>query len=321
MKNIFTIFFIVLSFASIAQPTLTSANVGWNVGDSFQVVETASGSYNVGTAGPIGVYDFSSCTGTAVTVTNLAPDAVSGGAQFNANIAQAIATGGYSFVTSTSTDIAISGIMANGVSMNFSDPMSYIKLPMLYNGNATDNYAASFTSNGVTINRSGNSTFTADGYGTMHLPWGTVNNVLRVHFTSNMIDDASVLTIDYVYDGYYYFAPGYHVILASVMTITSNGTPDTTVQYLAANPVGVEEEAGQPMLEVYPNPTNGMLTWKCSSNVEAFSVYNQMGLLQKTGAVQRATTHSVDVSELPCGVYFYQAIVNNRSISGSFIKE
>ena len=79
-------------------------------------------------------------------------------------------------------------------------------------------HGASFTFEDIEVWRSGTFNGEADGYGTLIMPWGTVTDVLRVHWTNTMQDSLDAFVMDYVYDSYVLFVEGQFQPVAEVVT-------------------------------------------------------------------------------------------------------
>ena len=65
--------------------------------------------------------------------------------------------------------------------LNYDDATTLLSLPLTFGSTSqTDNFEGTFEANGITVAESGSITTNADGYGTLQLPFETLNNVLRV---------------------------------------------------------------------------------------------------------------------------------------------
>jgi hypothetical protein len=73
-------------------------------------------------------------------------------------------------------------------------------------------------------------------------------------------------------------------------------------------------------VEIYPNPAKTILFIKTEDNsLSQYQIYNSIGQVLKQG---KLTEKSIDVSDLPKGIYFIQLNVKNEQIFNSkFIKE
>lgn len=84
---------------------------------------------------------------------------------------------------------------------------------------------------------------------------------------------------------------------------------------------GINNQSEIDNIYIYPNPTNGLLTFNLSSTGnEKIQISNSLGqVLISFNAIESAT--SIDISNLPTGIYFATIILNNQTITKKIIKQ
>ena len=86
------------------------------------------------------------------------------------------------------------------------------------------------------------------------------------------------------------------------------------------NPVAVENYSNQNQVMVFPNPAKATLFIKMLSNTsnQMFKLYNAKGALVFEGNCnyQEGMIASMDISEIPQGLYFYQISDGKNNASG-----
>lgn len=303
------------SALSIAQPTLTSANTSPILGDVYVVKST---NYVApGSAGASQVWNLSGMAATSTTnYTAVTVASTPNGASFpSANIAVTDGTN-YAYLNGTPTLLQNSGIDGGGVVMSYSNLEDELHYPFNYTNTFNDSWATTFT-NGLTFYRTGTSTVTADGYGTVTTPAGTFNNTLRVHLYQVYQDSANIgspIIINYTNDEYFWYLPGNHYTVASVYSLTTNGSPTTAGSYLNVVTTGVNEHHGAfSSLNLYPNPSsqNINVNYEASGyqNI-SMNIFNSMGQkiksLDNVSSFGVGNTLTVSVNDLPSGIYYLQ---------------
>lgn len=85
----------------------------------------------------------------------------------------------------------------------------------------------------------------------------------------------------------------------------------------------VEESFNDIALEIYPNPTQSLLTLDVSSNIESdakYTIYDSFGRMVKAGEVPIDTTYTLDVRDLANGLYLIRVSVDDIFSGKYFIK-
>lgn len=87
---------------------------------------------------------------------------------------------------------------------------------------------------------------------------------------------------------------------------------------LDCNYMGVNDIELAQSIFLYPNPTNTVLSINSDKNIESIVIVDVMG---KTVKTMLPINNSIDVSNLPKGIYFLQAHTDQDLVSKKFIKE
>lgn len=211
------------------------------------------------------------------------------------------------------------GSVASSVVIAFSNPENLLTYPFNYSNSLTDTWAGTFTSS-VTFYRSGTSTVTADGYGTVTTPAGTFANAMRVHYVQSYKDSANFsgpIIITYMNDEYLWYLPGNHQPIASVTSFTSNSFSGTTITTSASyinNVVnGIKENSlAFSQGSVFPNPASDQLNYSYSSETGLLceiGIYTISG--QKIKSIEQQSqaggnTLVIPTLDLPAGFYYLE---------------
>lgn len=317
---------------SLAQPVLTATGINPVIGESFTLFNT--GYVSPGNSGANQTWDLSSMTGTSGGLSTIvAPSSTTNGASFpNANIAWNNTTGGSdSYFKTSSTALQNYGVSNSSVLMPYSNPEDVLHFPFAYTNTFSDTWATQFVSGGYTFYRTGTTTVTADGYGTLVTPLTTYTNVMRIHYVQVYQDSAYVGTpyiITYNNDQYMWYKEGAHVQIASVYTLTSSaGGPYTGGGYVTGS-VGIDNLSDIiSSSDLYPNPASDKitvdftLTLAQKVDIRLFDIVGQqVDIIQAVDGIQGKNTIPIDVADLSKGVYFLQIGLNgNKSVNKSFV--
>lgn len=316
---------ITAATTGIAQPTLTATGINPIISD---VLNTTNTNYvSPGASGAGQTWDLSSMSpASTATQTGVTPSATPNGASFpNANVAFNSA-GAYGYYKTSSASWQFYGaVSGGGTVISYSNPEDLLRFPFSYSNTYTDTWATTFVST-YTFYRTGSTTVTADGYGTLTTLVGTFNNVLRVHFVQNYQDSTDFgfgpYIITYQNDQYMWFLNANHYPIASVLTMTIDGSP-TTAGYYLNGVVGMEERSNDMISHtVFPNPASENLNINInliSNQKVEINLYNSIGsLVEKSisaDGLQGDNLYKIDIQDLPQGIYFAEVILNGSSVS------
>ena len=314
---------ILMCSVSFAQPTLTATGTNPVIGNSYT---SASGNYvSPGGSGASQTWNLSSITSTGSSTANaVTPGSTSYGSSFpNSNLAWSYSGGTVGYYKTSSTAFQFYGGASGTNVLSYSNPEDFLHFPFTYNNTYNDAWAVNYNSGGYTFYRTGTTTVTADGYGTLTTPNGTYTNVLRVHFVQVYQDSAyigSPYIVTYNNDEYIWYKEGVHVQLAAVYTLTSSIAAPTTSGLYSTGNLGVDNPSEIiSYTNLYPNPATDIVTidFKLTENqkvdVRLINVIGeQLNINQNTDGVQGENRIQLDVADLSEGIYFAQIVLNGN---------
>lgn len=318
---------VIISSVSIAQPTLTGAGTNPTIGQSFTYTGTSY--FAPGSAGASQTWNFSTISGTAGSPSNcVAVGSTPNGASFpSANIAfDNSGSGNYSYQKTSATAYQNYGnVTSSGVIMSYSNPEDLLRFPFTYTNTYNDPFATTFVNGGYTFYRTGSTTITADGYGTLITPAGTFTNVTRIHMVQDYQDSAYFGTpyvVTYLNDEYLWYVDGTHASLAACFTFTTSaGGGPTTSGFFLGTAVGIDDiNASLSSFNLYPSPATDKITLDFTltenKNV-AVQLFNSLGqkmdINQSAEGFQGANTIQLDVATLPEGIYFASILLEGNT--------
>lgn len=321
LQNLILIALFLCSASIIAQPSLTASNMNPSAGEMFTYYSSTN-TASPGNAGANQTWNLTVLSSTAsATSAFVSAASTPSGSSFPLATLSGTTSGSsnYSYFTPGSTGYYNYGQVVNGVVMSYSDPETILSYPFNYNNTNTDGWACTFT-NGSQIVRTGSTTITADGYGTLITPAGTYSNVMRVHFVQAYKDSSmGVIIFNYVNDEYMWYQPGIHQVLAYTYTFTINGSTGGNLGgYMATTPTGLNNFSPQiESLSLFPNPSTEAVTLSFNgteavmAEIQVCSVTGQK-LKSISGIEISPGKNNVKVStdDLPEGIYFMQIYVD-----------
>ncbi len=323
MKSIFTISAaLLLSGAVSAQITITNS-IGYKVGDSYSAQPCIADFEDLGAEGANVTVNLSGLMneGSVTTVSFVSPASTGHAASFpGANIAQPASTtggnSGYGYFNSGSSKIEILGVHTNAYTMVYSNPMTMLTFPMNYLDSTYDDFAASYSVNGIDVFRSGYVSTVADAWGTITTPAGTFPylrfytvqvNIDTFYMEGEIAGMSYSETYTYNYMGNNSQAPLY--AYSEVWT----GSGASALASYAVNVFPTATNEVSEILEatsVYPNPAsssaNVNFTLKQSSNVSISIVDitgKEVATMNYTGLKAGKHQYPIAIESLATGLY------------------
>lgn len=208
----------------------------------------------------------------------------------------------------------------------YQDPELVVKFPMNYSDSWSDEWAATQTGNGTRV---GKRQAVVSGYGTLLMPWGEVNDVLRVDMVDSLVVRISPtadpwLFLDTVSQ---YFKNGYQWWLLearnSTQVFMGSPTQTLTVKYMDALSTSLVGDARseQEGLLLFPNPVDDRLYVRvprsyANATVEVLDATGRSVLQERIGGTPAGeAVLEFNVQGLAPGHY----TVRSRDLAGSMI--
>lgn len=341
-KNLLLSVALGLGVPAFSQPVLDATNSAPQIGQQTTVHMTPNYSGTIGTPGANQNWDFST-VGSGTSYQNdyiscsSSPDCSNNpGATI---VMHDLSSDAYSYIIMDNSHIANKGIYGSsqGQTMEFqySDPETYMYFPLAYNNTHSDSWAATAQLAGgmATIDRSGTTTVTADGYGTLKTPAGTFQNTLRVHMHQAYQDVMTVAgnttNISYETDIYTWYQPGVHDRLLSIASIAINGAAaSTSIQYTDETPNAIHHPNTDKFVsQIFPNPANDNINVQLSNTEDQIKYIRVVNILGQVVAKLSANnlhqtahnTYSIQTATIPTGVYWLQ-ITTHRGTSNQKVQ-
>ena len=321
---------IAATVTSYAQPTLTDVNTNPQIGD--KVILHISNYTSPGTGGTNQNWNFSSLPSNAVDtqfVDNSSNSAYSASFPNATYYMYSSSSTDEGFYNSNSSVQQIVGLYSAGTGTSpYTDPQDALRFPFQYQNTFADSFSTYFTS-GVTIYRNGEAVVTADGYGSVTLPYGTLNGVLRVETIQDYTDSSSFSTTVGKTTSYHWYKPGvrYPVLMLATLQYGTN-----TVQqcwYLDQSVVGINnnDASENPHVNIYPNPAQNslQLQFKLPSTSDvSLSIFDARGkvvLHEDYGKIPGGQNKlTANIESLQTGMYFLKIKTETGIITERFIK-
>ncbi|MFN8396576.1 MAG: T9SS type A sorting domain-containing protein [Bacteroidia bacterium] len=153
-----------------------------------------------------------------------------------------------------------------------------------------------------------------DAYGTLLIPYGTIQNVMRFHTLDTLFDSGFMVT----FDTYDWWDSTSQIPLLTISDLWSTGSNVMKrVYYPQATSIlaSSENRLPSPAVTVYPNPVHNQLRLDTPSEWlgAGFGLYSSTG--QLIVATELPDLHvTVDVSTLASGFYFYRVTDSASSL-------
>ncbi len=325
LLNRLIVLLMLSNMIAIAQPTITYSGIGPSVGESTVFRTDTSSIFNPGSAGINQTWDLTYLQPNLYGLsTYVNPSTTAAYLSFpSANIATT-STQGDGYMNITANAMQYYGVAFSGIIMSYDDPEDLIHFPFSYNNTYTDTWSTVFTNGGYTFYRSGTTTVTADGYGTLITPTGTYQNVLRVHSVQVYQDStflAGPFILNYSSDQYSWYANGIHPQIANLFYSSSATISQTGGSYLESFTGISEPKQTISSLNVSPNPSvdNIQIDFTLSENMNVdVVVFNLLGEKMMSVPCDNSISQSVSVriNDLADGIYFAK-IVSDENVFAS----
>jgi hypothetical protein len=231
----------------------------------------------------------------------------------------------FQYIKKSSTALQNMGVSNSSVTMSYSNPEDLLRFPFTYNDTYSDTWATQFMSGGYMFYRSGTTTITADGYGTLITPAGTYTNVLRINVSQIYQDSAYIGTpyiASYTNQQYMWYREGIRGHIASVFSISSPNGNNTGGTFIDIT-VGIDDlQSLSHSVVLSPNPSSDMIKLDIEMNknkqidVQIFNSFGQIVKKLQNNDLQKGfNSVTIDINDLSEGIYFAQILSGGNIIS------
>ncbi len=194
-----------------------------------------------------------------------------------------------------------------------SDSLLHFTFPVAYNDLHTTSYDVEY---GIVGNkRKGTYNVQVDGVGTLHMPYGYLNNVMRVEIEDMYVDSAVFggnTSVNNVY--YEYWQKGAKNYVVRIEKENVDGQKSTTVVYQGkddvvegSDPTSVQfADASSLDFKLFPNPAEGFIQWQWDGLIGELldvEILNNLGQVIFQQQVEATPLMTVGIDELPAGIY------------------
>ncbi len=316
MKPTLTFLLICVASWGFSQPTITQSNIPL-IGDNVTIA-ICSDPLNEGSSGVNQTWDFSGLTESEEqSFIYVDPGTTPKADSFpDANLCGISWDGSYSYYKVSPNALEAVGYVTpvpptDTAMIVFDDFEQIVQFPYTYNDNFLDvfdgtNYVPGFGG----LDFDGDIDFEADGYGTLILPTGTYNNVVRYHFFREQTNYVSGFPSNTQTKEQWAWVSADYRFWLLLMEENFDGFATTELIWYDKNPLSLvtglhtEETSG---ISVYPNPVadegNINLTWKQNEDATV-SIYSMEGkLVFETNNNLISGVNPIKISSLVPGTY------------------
>ncbi len=324
-KNYLFLLFIVACISLEAQITITYSDHAPTVGSGYTYQRISNAFFDqysdlIGISGFDSEWDLSAIAGDAIPLNYLSPSSgIDFGSFPDASVLETNLEdplGFESYYSFENGNYYIEGNYAEDiVRVTYSDKREFMKFPMSY----LDIYEETFAGTvenlaaGQNFPRSGTILMEADAYGDLVLPFGTIDNVLRVRIVSDYEDYFMGTSIfEYYETQLLWYDLETHHFVASYNLLTVDG--DTRTEIIShiseTDYLSITDIAAHDQLEVYPNPVKEGFYLKGYKPNSAYQLVSVSGIVVDEGNVDFNSSR-ISVENLATGVYFIRATTAN----------
>jgi hypothetical protein len=309
----YTILFISFAYSALGQPVLTAESIDFQVGDEYTMYDAL---YELPSAAGAGVtWDFSGLSDTSsISMRLLEPSTTPAGNNFPSSTVAWHSFRNpqlWRYYTQEAGALVEQGLTELPNSVVYSDEKRLFDYPLEYGDVFTDQFAGTYNSGGLPIDRSGTVNCEIDGYGTIITPIGTFTDVLRVKIVEDYTDITFGTTvIDLHTETYYWFKAWAHFPIAININGSNNGFAFQSMQYTDA-PMSIEE-ANYSNVTVYPNPSaNYLIVSENDFHKAEYEISDMFGKIVNKGLL---LLNRIDLNTLSSGIYTLKLTSSDKAI-------
>ncbi len=227
-----------------------------------------------------------------------------------------ITEGWEAFYEVTDTEVTYNGFIVNNFLLQtYTDPLTELILPMSYGDSFTDTYEFENKFDwGEITTETGTLEVTADSYGDLVLPYGIIQNTLRIKYVENGTEEQGGTTCEKTVISYKWFDLEYGSEIAEY-TIQKNSPIGIfrNFQYLSEmDYTSIKNQSSASKLKIYPNPASEYFQISGVDFGSEYKLINHQGQEVLSGTI--SGEERIYTTEFSTGIYFLE-IKNNKGIS------
>lgn len=328
MKTIFT--FVLIMFAALAwaQPEITQANLP-QTGDHV-VIAICSNPVNPGNSGAMQTWDMSSLTQTEEQSFTYIPPAEGPLADSfpEATLCAQSWQDDYSYYKVNASALTVEGhVVTTGANdttiIVFSDSEQILELPYTMASSFVDNFeGVSYIPNFGAFPFDGTLDFEADGYGTLILPTGTYNNVVRYHFFRSQTNYFNGIPAGTITKEQWAWVSADFRFWLLLMEENWDGFSTTPWVWYDKNPYPVNTDIHSPheaTVSVFPNPSRAnqklSISWDKTEQAQIALLRMDGSLIKKENMVLEIGTNSYRCPDVTAGIYILKIETHEKNIT------
>lgn len=259
--------FTAISLVTFGQDPITANNLNI-IGDVTTTAICGNDAVNPGPEGADQIWDMSDLTETEEQAfTFVDPQGTLWGYQFPSSTICGVSwTGEHSYYRFDSDGVSVEGYAGlvldqeptDTFKIVYDDPENFIPIPFEYEDTHQDDNSGTSYAVGFEIPFTGDVDYEVDGYGTLILPTGTYENVLRYHFLRTQVGDTGFGTITQTKEQWGWMSPD-HRFWLMIQEINNDGFSESELIWYDKDPLPAlvtgQEDQTELAVELYPNPS------------------------------------------------------------------
>ena len=311
---------LIVTISSSAQITLTQFH-SFDIGTSETSTRIETPGIDLSMDGENQVWEASKLSGS-YTYTHMesyiTPNETSFSEKFpESNVASATPFNSFKFYEETQTELKQLGAGDEGFSTTtFSDPKTILQFPMEFGDSFVDEFEFIITYDEGYSPWTGLGTIevTADAYGDLNLPYGTIENTIRVKTVETGIEsNEDYGDIPFSNTFYSWYDLEYGSQIAVYEEIDGGFSPQIIFMYISEKDYTAIKEQGEiSALTVYPNPVSDSFQISGAESGSDYKLINQQGQEVLSGTL--SGEERIYTTEFSTGIYFLE-ISNNKGVS------
>ncbi|MEM7101900.1 MAG: T9SS type A sorting domain-containing protein [Bacteroidota bacterium] len=301
----------------------------WFPGIGAQFVgQSASGAgVSAAQTGPDQMWDFSNLADSSnqKVTSYIDPISTDNGVWYVGTNLASSEDGTFSFFEKTATQVDYFGEYNDLFSVVLTDPANQFQFPFSYGTMFTDSLQGTLDFSGITLHRSGEVSFEADGYGTLILPDGrTFEDVLRYRYTQHTVDEHNTQGVVFTSfsESYVWISPICPEPLLRISYFSQDNGQSTfaskSVFYSLGVFTSVEENLQEEInISAFPNPSEGVVNLRLPEGLSEdldYILFDLNGRMASSGKLSGGI-NLLNFDHLPQGLYVLNASTSNQSIS------